>query len=149
MAAGLTIDEKNVDRFAEDFHSAARELFSGDALEPRLRLDHELTFSELNTDFLQWHEMLQPFGNGNLQPLFFARGVESVVAPRVVGEKHLALRLRQQNYHRRAIFFGAASEPLPAQPWDIAFRIRPDEYQGETRLEMQLEAVRESAPLAE
>ena len=149
MAAGLTIEEKNIDRFSEDFHSAARELLSADALEPRLRLDHELSFSELSPDFLQWHEMLQPFGNGNVQPRFFARGVESVAAPRVVGERHLALRLRQQNYHRRAIFFGAAADSLPPQPWDIAFRIRPDEYQGEMRLEMQLEAVRESAPLAE
>jgi len=89
---------------------------------------------------------LQPFGNGNPQPLFLARGVESVAVPRIVGEKHLQLRLRQHNYHQRAIFFGAAADALPKQPWDIAFRIRPDEYEGETRLEMRVEAVREAAP---
>ena len=62
--------------FAEAFRRAARELLSDEDLQPRLRLDHELTFSELNHDFLHWHEMLQPFGNGNPQPLFFAREVE-------------------------------------------------------------------------
>ena len=147
MAAGLTIQEKNVDLFAEQFRQVARELLSDDDLEPRLQIDHEITFSELNFDFLGWHEMLQPFGNGNPQPVFFARGVEAAVAPRVVGENHLALVLRQQNYQRRAIFFGGADGSLPAQPWDIAFRIRPDEYEGETRLEIRVEAVRESTPM--
>lgn len=146
MAAGLTIREKNLDLFTEQFRLVARELLSDEDLQPRLRLDHEINFSELNFDFLGWHEMLQPFGNGNPQPLFFARGVESVAAPRVVGERHLQLRLRQRNYHQRAIFFGAATDSLPPQPWDVAFRIRLDEYEGETRLEMRVEAVRESAP---
>jgi len=146
MAAGLTIQEKNLDLFAEQFRQVARELLSDEDLQPRWRLDHEIDFSELNFDFLGWHEMLQPFGNGNSQPLFFARGVESVAAPRVVGERHLQLRLRQRNYHQRAIFFDAAIDSLPPQPWDVAFRVRLDEYEGETRLEMRVEAVRESAP---
>ena len=146
MAAGLTIQEKNLDLFAEQFRLVARELLSDEDLQPRLRLDHEVNFSELNFDFLGWHEMLQPFGNGNPQPLFFACGVETVAAPRVVGERHLQLRLRQRNYHQRAIFFDAATDSLPPQPWDVAFRIRLDEYEGETRLEMRVEAVRESAP---
>ena len=146
MAAGLTIQEKNLDHFAKQFRETARELLSDEDLQPRLRLDHEINFSDLNFDFLGWHERLQPFGNGNPQPLFFAREVESVAAPRVVGERHLQLRLRQSNHHQRAIFFGAAADALPKQPWDIAFRIRPDEYEGETRLEMRVEAVRESAP---
>src|SRR4029077_4839448 len=105
MAAGLTIQQKNVALFAEQFRQTVRELLSDEDLRPRLELDHEINFSELNFDFLGWHEMLQPFGSGNPQPLFFARKVESVAPPRVVGEKHLALRLRQGNYPRRAIFF--------------------------------------------
>jgi single-stranded-DNA-specific exonuclease len=147
MAAGLTIQHKNVDLFADAFRAAARELLSDNDLQPRLRLDHELTFAELNYDFLHWHEMLQPFGNGNAQPLFFAREVEPASAPRVVGEKHLALRLRQRNYHHRAVFFNGAAESLPAAPWDVAFSIRAGEYEGEERLEMQIHALRETAPI--
>ena len=147
MAAGLTIQEKNVDLFSEAFRQTARELLSDENLQPRLRLDHELAFSELNFDFLRWHEMLQPFGNGNPQPLFFARGVESAAVPRVVTDKHLVLRLRQQNYHQRAIYFGGASVALPPTPWDVAFRIKADEYEGDTRLEMQVEALRAAEPI--
>src|SRR4029077_9411205 len=100
MAAGLTIHEENVDFFPEAFRCVARELLSDEDLRPRLRLDHELAFSELNSDFLHWHEMLQPFGNGNPQPLFFAREGVPAAPPRVVNEKHLIFRLRQHNYHR-------------------------------------------------
>jgi len=148
MATGLTVQEKNVGLFAEQFRQVARELLSDDDLQPRLQIDHEMNFSELNFDFLDWHEMLKPFGNGNPQPIFFAREVESVMEPRVVGEKHLQLWLRQRNYHHRAIFFDGAANSLPPQPWDVAFRIRADEYEGEARLEMRVEAVRESAPIA-
>lgn len=142
MAAGLALQEKQFDAFAENFRRCARELLSDEQLQPCLRLDHELLFSELNYEFLDWHETLQPFGNGNPQPLFFAAAVEPVAPPRVVGENHLALRLRQRNYHHRAIFFGAAQSSLPQQPWDVAFRIRRGEYEGERTLELQVEAVR-------
>ena len=142
MAAGLTILEKDVAVFSEAFRCAARELLSDEDLRPYLRLDHELTFSDLNGDFLYWHEMLRPFGNGNPAPLFFAREVESVAPPQEVKEKHLILRLRQGNYHRRAVFFDSVNASLPRPPWDIAFRIRADEYEGETRLDRQIRAVR-------
>ncbi len=147
MAAGLTVNEKDVDAFSAQFRAVARDMLSDDDLQPQLRLDHEIRFAELNFDFLGWHELLQPFGNGNPQPLFFAREIDSPVPPRVVGENHLSLVLRQENYQRRAIFFGATVASLPPQPWDVAFRIRQDEYQGEARLEMRVEAVRPAAPV--
>jgi single-stranded-DNA-specific exonuclease len=142
MAAGLALREENFDCFAEGFRKVARQLLSDEALQPCVRLDHELAFTELDLDFLRWHEMLQPFGNGNRQPLFLAREVEPVAPPRVVNEKHLILRLRQGARHRRAIYFDGAPNRLPPTPWDVAFRIRADEYDGETLVGMQIEALR-------
>jgi single-stranded-DNA-specific exonuclease len=147
MAAGLTIREENLVAFSEDFRRIARELLSEEHLQPRLLLDHELAFSELNFDLLRWHEMLQPFGNGNPQPVFFARGVETVAPPRLVNDKHLIFRLRQRHRHQRAVYFDAAKLALPEPPWDIAFRIRADEYEGETRLDMQITSLRKAAPI--
>ena len=144
MAAGLALHEENFGLFAEAFRKAAGELLSEEALQPCLRLDHELAFTEIDIDFLQWHEMLQPFGNGNPQPLFLAREVEPVAPPRVVNEKHLIFRLRQGNRHRRAVYFDGVTNPLPPAPWDIAFRIRADDYDGETLVAMQIEAVRQA-----
>src|SRR5213596_3157091 len=142
MAAGLALREENFDRFAEAFRSTARELLTEDALQPCLRLDDELAFTDIDIDFLRWHEMLQPFGNGNPQPLFFAREIEPVAPPRIVNDKHLVFRLRQGDRHRRAVYFNGVADQLPPPPWDIAFRIRADEYGGETLVSMQIEAVR-------
>ena len=147
MAAGLTVREENYAAFADAFRLAAREMLSDEKLEPRLHLDHELTFSQLNYDLLQWHRALEPFGSGNLQPLFFSRAVEPTIAPQVLKEKHLVLRLRQKNHFQRAIFFDGASSPLPQAPWDMAFRLSSDEYEGETRLQIHVEALRTAAPI--
>jgi single-stranded-DNA-specific exonuclease len=148
MAAGLTLREENFPAFADAFRKTARELLSDENLQPRLHLDHEVTFPELNADLLRWHQILQPFGAGNRPPLFFARAVEPAVAPQILKEKHIVLRLRQQNHFRRAIFFDGAASPLPSSPWDMAFRLNADEYEGETRLQIQVEALREAAPLS-
>jgi single-stranded-DNA-specific exonuclease len=147
MAAGLTIREENFRAFGENFRSVARELLTDEQLQPCLRLDHELSFSELNFDFLRWHEMLQPFGSGNPQPLFLARAVEPAAEPSVIKEKHLVLRLRQGGRFQRAIFFDGATSALPTPPWDIAFQIKPDEYEGLIRLQLQVQAIRHAEPL--
>ena len=142
MAAGLAVCEENFELFAHAFHRAARELISQEALQACVRLDHELAFSDIDVEFLRWHEMLQPFGNGNPQPLFLAREVEPVAPPRVIKEKHLIFRLRQGERHRRAIYFNGMADQLPPAPWDIAFRIAADEYESQTLVAMQIEAVR-------
>lgn len=144
MAAGLTIRENNLAVFCEAFRQAARELLSDDALEARLHLDHELKLAEIDVELLRWHEMLQPFGNGNPQPVFVAREVQMVAPPRVINEKHLVLRLGQGKALRRAMFFDGAMAPLPPGPWDIAFRIRADNFGGETLVELQITALRQT-----
>ena len=147
MAAGLSLREEYFAQFSEAFRSAARDILTEETLQPSLRLDHELLFSQIDVDFLRWHELLQPFGNGNPQPIFFSRVVEPVAPPRVAKEKHLVLRLRQGDQHRRAVCFDGAAVELPPPPWDVAFRISADEYGGETLVAMRIEAVRTAEPL--
>jgi single-stranded-DNA-specific exonuclease len=142
MAAGLTVREEDFERFAEIFSRIACESLSEEALQRRLYIDYELPFAGIDVEFLRWHELLQPFGNGNPQPLFFARAVEPVGPPRVSNEKHLVFRLRQGERHRRAVYFDGAANELPPPPWDVAFRIGMDEYDSRTLVAMRIEAVR-------
>jgi single-stranded-DNA-specific exonuclease len=142
MAAGLALHEENFAEFAEAFCRTARELLSEEALQRSLRLDHELPFTNIDIEFLRWHELLQPFGNGNPQPLFYARAVEPVAPPRVLSEKHLVFRLRQGDRHRRAVYFDGAAHEFPPPPWDVAFRIGMDEYDGQTLVGMRIEGLR-------
>lgn len=146
MAAGLSLHEENFAKFAEAFCVTARELLSEVALQRSLRLDHELPFTNIDVEFLRWHELLQPFGNGNPQPIFFARAVEPVGPPRISNEKHLIFRLRQGGRHRRAVYFDGAANEFPPPPWDVAFRIGVNEYGGETLVGIRIEGLRAAEP---
>ncbi len=150
MAAGLTVREASFVDFQRDFCRVARSLLTDDQLLPSLHLDAEVTLPELDADFLSCHESLQPFGMGNAQPVFLARGVVPAAEPRVLKEKHLSFSLRHRTASRegryapstRAIFFGGAQGELPTPPWDVAFQIEANEYRGVTELQVQVQAMR-------
>ena len=147
MAAGLTLRETSFPQFQEDFCRLVRSLLSDEQLTPRLRLDAEVSLSDLDADFLSCHEGLQPFGMGNPQPTFLARGVVPAAEPRVLKERHLKFQLRQSRSNGRgwatpAIFFNASVNDLPPPPWDIAFQVEANEFRGETNLQVQIQAVR-------
>jgi single-stranded-DNA-specific exonuclease len=147
MAAGLTIREKNFPEFARAFFDLCGSLLEKEALTPSLHLEEQISLGDFNWDLLRWHDLLQPFGEANPQPLFLARNVESAAPPVVVKEKHLLLRLRQDGRSQRAIFFGGAENAIPDPPWDVAFRIGSEEYEGELRLQLQVEALRSAGPI--
>jgi single-stranded-DNA-specific exonuclease len=142
MAAGLTVGEARFVEFRDAFLACARALLSAEQLQPRLRLDAELTLGEIDYGLLDEHEALQPFGMGNPQPLFFARGVTLAAEPRVMKEKHLSLLLRQGRDEYRAVWFGGAAGTLPRLPWDVAFQIERNEWQGTVSPQIQIRAVR-------
>jgi single-stranded-DNA-specific exonuclease len=145
MAAGLTVRREAFADIVRAFQQSCHLLRGEASLEPCLHLDEEITLRDFSWELLRWHDLLQPFGQGNPQPLFLARKVEPVAAPVVLKEKHLLLRLRQDGRYQRAIFFGGAENPVPEPPWDIAFRIGSEEYEGELRLQMHVEALRSAA----
>ena len=144
MAAGLTLREANFASFRDAFRECAHGLLSADQLQPTQHLDVELALGEIDYELLAAHESLQPFGMANPQPIFVARGVTLVFEPRVMKEKHLSLMLRQGRDEHRAVWFGAASEPLPRQPWDVAFTIERNEWQGSVSAQIHIKAVRNS-----
>jgi single-stranded-DNA-specific exonuclease len=142
MAAGLTIHESRFAEFREAFRACAREHLTAEQLQPRLHLDAEIQLGEIDFALLQQHEALQPFGMTCPQPVFAARGVTLASEPRVLKEKHLSLILRQGGEQHRAMWFGAALEELPRPPWDVAFTIERNEWQGTVSAQIRLKAIR-------
>jgi single-stranded-DNA-specific exonuclease len=143
MAAGLTIQRDQFAKFQESFRREARALLTDDQLRPRLYLDAEVALTDLHFDFLKHHEALQPFGIGNSQPVFLARGVRAAET-RVLKEKHYKLTLLQNGGGRaaEAIYFGGVERGLPAQPWDIAFTLGRNEWNGRVSVQLEIKAVR-------
>ena len=147
MAAGLTVRRERFEEFRELFRACARERLTAEHLQPRLHLDAELTLAELNLELLEHHGTLQPFGMGHRQPTFFARAVTLAAEPRLLKEKHFSFLLHQGRHKYRAVWFGSAAETLPRLPWDVAFEIERNEYQGVISPQMHIRAVRSAEPL--
>jgi single-stranded-DNA-specific exonuclease len=144
MAAGLQVSFQEFDSFAEKFQKVAQSLLTTELLERRLQLDAELTDEEVDLQLLGSHELLQPFGIGNPQPLFFIRGAIPIGQPRLLKEKHRSFTIRHRNRFLNAIHFHSASIPLPPPPWDLAFYLEENRYRNELRLQLQIEAIRSS-----
>ncbi len=147
MAAGLTVREAQFPAFRDAFRAVARERLSDEQLLPTLHLDEELSLADITAEFGAALDRLEPFGMGNAQPLFFSRGVMPAAPPRSIKDKHLRLTLTQQNGSRRetgAIWFNAPPT-LPPPPWDIAFRVEPNEWNGVTTWQLQMLGMRAMA----
>jgi single-stranded-DNA-specific exonuclease len=137
MAAGLTMRQENFDNFRSTFTQVAREMLSVDQLQPTVKLDAELRLADLNLALLDEHDALQPFGTDNRQPVFFTRGISLACEPRLMKDKHYSFTFRQGRSQCRAVWWNSAETTLPALPWDIAYTVSRNEWNG--RVEMQLE----------
>jgi single-stranded-DNA-specific exonuclease len=135
MAAGCTIEEKNFELFEHTLQQVAREWLDAATLTRRIDTDGPLAAEYRRTDMVDTLHK-EVWGQGFAAPTF-SEEVE-VVSQRLVGEKHLALKLKHQGQPVDGIWFGH-TEPLPARVI-LAFRLDADEWQGVRRVRFLVEA---------
>ncbi|MGC1479270.1 MAG: single-stranded-DNA-specific exonuclease RecJ [Chthoniobacterales bacterium] len=145
MAAGLHVHEDQFEEFRTAFEAAARSLLGSAPLVPTLRLHAELPLDDFGEDFLESQAMLEPFGTANPQPALLVRHVTPSAPPRVLKEKHLRFDLPAGNGSLAAIFFNGATDSLPSPPWDIAFHLERNEWNGRVSAQMQVIDIRAAA----
>jgi single-stranded-DNA-specific exonuclease len=142
QAAGLEIARENLPAFRASFNESVRKQLEGRLPRPRVNGDAPIAFTELTDDLFKFLGYVGPFGIGNPRPVFWARGLEQVRTPKVVGAGHLKLRLRDGAREVDAIGFGLAArrppESLGLGPVDALFQLRRNEYAGRSRLEARL-----------
>ncbi len=145
MAAGLHVHENRFEEFRAAFDTSARSLLGTSTLVPTLRLDAEVPLDSFDEDFLESQAMLEPFGMSNPQPVLLARHVTPTAEPRILKEKHLRFDLPAGRRPLAAIYFNGAVHDLPAPPWDIAFHLERNEWNGRVSAQMQIIAIRAAA----
>ena len=141
MAAGCTLENaldgtEPIATFDAALAQVAAEWLDATTLTRTLRSDGPLAIEWFNAATVQILDA-QVWGQGFEAPLFC--DTVQVLQQRLVGDKHLKLRLRHQGTERDAIWFGR-TEPLPSEA-RLAFRINLDEWNGRQRVQMVVEAV--------
>ena len=152
-AAGFTAENARLDEVREHLIAEATRALAGRELAPILEIDCNLPLRQLRGEEIRWLARIGPFGIGNPQPMFLARGV-TVVDARTVGngDKHLKLRLRDGG-----TLAGERSATWPAIAFDMgAFAAgRGDRIdivyaldlgRSDGQLEIRVEDMRPAAP---
>lgn len=134
MAAGCTVAEENFDVFEQALAQVAQEWLDAATLLRSLHTDGPLAPEYRRPDLVDTLHR-EVWGQGFAPPLF-SEEVE-ILSQRLVGEKHLAIKLRHQGQPVDGIWFGH-TEPLPAKV-KIAFRLDADEWQGTRRVRFLVE----------
>jgi len=144
-AAGVTIARANVPELARRFNEIALAQLTVSDLAAELRVDLELPISAATLELESLLRHFEPFGPSNPTPVLVSRGVRLAAPARVMGDGHLKLRLRTDAGELEAIGWGMAhlaSELDVAIPFDIAYRLERDDWNGVPRLQAKLAAVR-------
>ncbi len=135
MAAGCTIAEEHFEVFEQALQQVAHEWLDAATLLRRLDTDGPLAPEYRRADLVDTLHK-EVWGQGFAAPTF-SEEVE-VVSQRLVGEKHLSLKLKHQGQPVDGIWFGH-TESLPARV-KLAFRLDADEWQGIKRVRFLVEA---------
>ena len=135
MAAGCTILEEHFDTFEQGLNEVAQEWLDAATLTRRTETDGPLKPEYRRTELV---DLLQRevWGQGFAAPTF-SEELE-VLSQRLVGEKHMALKLKHQGQPVDGMWFGR-TEPLPARA-KLAFRLDADAWNGVRRVRFLIEA---------
>lgn len=144
-AAGLTLSKENIELFREKFEAVVAASISDELLTPEIVIDAEISLADISPAFFNILRQMEPFGPGNMSPVFLARGVRDTGFSRVVKEQHLRFVVQQQGVQLTGIGFNMAAKfPIVSggRPFDLVFKIDENEWQGKKSLQLRVEDVR-------
>jgi len=149
-AAGLTMKKENIRPFMERFEKYVTSTITEDQLVPRIFIDTELSFSEINEDFFKTMSQFQPFGPENMSPIFVSRNVFETGSGRMVGSsgEHLKLDLCQESTGQKsfsAIAFSQANHfeyIKGGNPFDICYSLEMNEFRGNKNLQLNIRDIK-------
>jgi single-stranded-DNA-specific exonuclease len=139
-AAGLSLMPDQVEAFSQKFESVVAATIQPHSRMPELAIDAELEFPALNYSFYKIQEQMQPFGPGNSQPVFVARGVRDL-GSRIVKEQHIRFSVEQCGIRMNGIGFGLAGKFHLLQtgaPVDIVFALDENEWNNQKSLQLKV-----------
>ena len=143
MAAGLSMQKKNLEVFRIAFNKVAELRLSDEILRAECLSDGELQTHEFSRELAEDLRLAGPWGQGFPEPVF--DNVFEVAEWKILAERHIkySLRLEGTNQLLSAIHFGAYAGVEPPRRLHAAFQLELDDFRG--RNDIQL-LIRHSLP---
>jgi len=93
-ACGFSLPAANVAQLRSELDAFARTRLTLTDLDPVLEVEAELDLDEITPALFQMLSLLEPYGAGNHEPAFAARGVRLIAPPKILKDKHIKLKLK-------------------------------------------------------
>ncbi|MGE5325065.1 MAG: single-stranded-DNA-specific exonuclease RecJ [Actinomycetota bacterium] len=158
-AVGFALPSAQVSELKYRLNQFAQSRLKLEDLEPELSIDAELPLSEVTPGLMQTLARMEPFGQGNPEPVFSAGSVNLLLPPRIIKDKHIKLRVNQkrdglkQSFNYEAVGWRMAERLGEANlqagdRLDLAFKVAMNFHPDFGGLELMLEDFRKSAAIA-
>ncbi len=144
-AAGLTLREDQYEGFKQKFEEVVSRTITPEQLRPEVLIDMQLDFDQITPKFWRILKQFAPFGPGNMQPVFLARGLTDTGYAKQMGkaQEHLRCNLRQNGGRRflSAIGFGLGDKfelLKTAQNLSAVYSIDENVWNNKVSLQLKL-----------
>lgn len=148
-AAGLTLKQENLEAFQQKFEEVVCQSIPPALLVPEIEIDAVISLAQITPALFNIIRQFEPFGPGNLRPVFMARAVMDAGYSRIVKEDHLRFTVKQADGTLfNGIGFNLAHKfdiVSGGQPFDLCFTIAENEWNGKVTLQLKVIDIRPSA----
>ncbi len=147
-AAGLTMKIENVPVFIERFESYVAANILPEQMVPQIEVDSELHLTDITPKFFRILKQFQPFGPGNMKPVFKTANVFDYGTSKAVGRDKDHLKLELIEGHSAAIKQGVAfgmgdkiEQVKGGAPFDICYNVEENVYNGNVSLQLMIKDI--------
>jgi len=144
-AAGLSIEVEKIPELRQRLASLAADSLTEEMLAPKLSIDAELRFKNMDNNFLKLIQRMEPFGPRNTRPTFVTYGLQIVGSPDIVGKNHLRFKVRQDGKVMNCIGFNLGDKlyrVTSGDDIDMVYVIDENEYMGRKAIQLRVKDIR-------
>jgi len=145
MAAGLSVNAGKIDELRRALNEFAATTLKDDDLHQHVRIDAVVKLDDLDAEFFEQLERVEPCGPDNPTPVFAVEGVRLQGAPRVVGKNHLRFNVTDGDTSAQAIWWGMGDFEFPRDGFDVAFTPELNEFRGVENVQLKVRDIRPSS----
>lgn len=150
-AAGMTLLPENYEKFKQKFENYVKETINPELLIPEISVDAEIELSDINDKLVRILKQFEPFGPGNMTPVFQVKEVFDTGFAKTLGQNNEHLRLFVKSNTKpeaegfAAIGFGLGTKIESVQSkksFEIVFSLDENEWNGKVSTQLRLRDLR-------
>jgi len=140
FAAGMTMEEENLDAFSERMDAIATRILTAEQMIPEIIIDAKVEPKDLTPAFYKILDQMEPFGPENPRPIFCMKDLNNI-GSRIVKNDHVRFEVEKDGFKVQGIGFNLGekfSSLANDTSLDIVFTLEENHYNNQTSLQMKV-----------